>query len=67
MNTGNVNTVQKRGAKENISAKIIIDCLSELEENVNDLCSGHNLGVADGKQKALIEREAGTRIERRGV
>ena len=53
---GNVNTAEKRGAKESISAEII-DCLSELEEYVNDLDSGHVQGVPDGKKKALIERE----------
>lgn len=56
MTTGKVNTAQKRGAKESISAEII-DCLSELEENVNNLGSGHIQGVPDGKRKALIERE----------
>jgi len=56
MTTGKVKTAQKRGAKESISAEII-DCLSELEENVNNLGSGHIQGVPDGKRKALIERE----------
>jgi len=56
MTAQNVQTVQKRGAKENIGAEII-DCLSDLEESMNDLGSGHDQGVPDGKQTAQIERE----------
>jgi len=56
MTAQNVQTVQKRGAKENIGAEIL-DCLSDLEESMNDLGSGHVQGVPDGKQTARIERE----------